>query len=59
MQAPETTAGSADQSKKPSIVFYSFNDEDALAVIRMLGPAKLAGLDLIPGAKDRVVISRR
>ena len=44
------------QSKVNSVVFYSFNDEDALAVIRMLGPAKLAGLEVIRGVNsDRSV----
>jgi len=42
----------SNQTGVKSVVFYSFNDEDALAVIRMLGPAKLAGLEIIRGVNN-------
>ncbi len=42
-------------SNPPSIAFYSFNGEDALAEIRMLGPARAAGLRLIQGVAGRSV----
>jgi glycosyltransferase involved in cell wall biosynthesis len=37
------------------VVFYSFNEDDALAVIRMTGPAKMAGIEVIHGVHDRTV----
>ena len=55
-QKPATKiSGSGNLDRVKAIVFYSFNDEDALAVLRMLGPAKLAGLEVIHGVKDRSV----
>jgi glycosyltransferase involved in cell wall biosynthesis/uncharacterized coiled-coil protein SlyX len=53
--AHKLASGSDDQARHIPIAFYSFNDEDALAVLRMLGPAKLAGLELIQGVHNRVV----
>jgi glycosyltransferase involved in cell wall biosynthesis/uncharacterized coiled-coil protein SlyX len=41
--------------KVKTITFYSFDEDDAMAVIRMYGPAKLANLEVIRGIKDRVV----
>ena len=48
----ETGTKYSSQTGVKSVVFYSFNDEDALAVIRMLGPAKSTGLEVIRGVNN-------
>jgi glycosyltransferase involved in cell wall biosynthesis/uncharacterized coiled-coil protein SlyX len=55
IQTVKLASRADDQASRMPIVFYSFNDEDALAVLRMLGPAKQAGLELIHGVHNRVV----
>jgi glycosyltransferase involved in cell wall biosynthesis len=54
-QAGGMNSLTAVTQKGPVVGFYSFNDDDALAVIRMLGPAKMAGLELINGVNNREI----
>ncbi|HSB67412.1 MAG TPA: glycosyltransferase [Anaerolineales bacterium] len=44
-----------NEHRVKTITWYSFDEEDAMAVIRMLGPAKFANLEVIRGIKNRVV----
>lgn len=53
--APNNVSQMDNERRVKTITWYSFDEEDAMAVIRMLGPAKLANIDVIRGINNRVV----
>lgn len=47
----------ANQRQLKKIAFFSYDDQDAMAILRLLGPAKLAGWEILRGYdfNDRLV----
>ncbi len=52
MNEPKNQIG---QDNPSTIVFFSNSGEDALAVLRVLGPAKLSGVKVVRGVEDKQV----